>query len=67
MDIENLLNTLPEVVPDETNSPGSTWVTVGGWTFCVEDDLEYTDWWDAAKAWVAYATYLDKVREERSQ
>lgn len=59
---------LPEVVIDaERTTDGYTYVHVGEWHFCVEDDLEERDgrWWEDAKTWVAYAKYLDKVKEER--
>ena len=59
---------LPEVVIDETRTrDGYTYVHVGEWHFCVEDDLEERDgrWWDDAKTWIAYAQYLDKVKAER--
>ena len=59
---------LPEVVIDEERTSDEyTYVHVGEWHFCVEDDLEERDgrWWDDAKTWIAYAQYLDKVKAER--
>lgn len=61
---------LPEVVIDEERTrDGYTYVHIGEWHFCVEDDLEERDgrWWDDAKTWVAYSRYLDKVKAERSE
>jgi hypothetical protein len=60
---------LPEVVLDEKRTDKFTYVHVGEWSFCVEDDLEDGKdgrWWDDAKSWIAYAQYLDKVKAERS-
>lgn len=60
---------LPEVVIDEKRvNDEYTYVQVGEWSFCVEDDLEDIStnrWWNDVKSWVAYARYLDKVAEER--
>lgn len=60
---------LPEVViDDERTTDGYTYVHVGEWHFCVEDDLEEIStnrWWADVKSWIAYARYLDKVAEER--
>ena len=59
---------LPQVVIDESRTrDGYTYVYVGEWHFCVEDDLEERDgrWWDDAKTWIAYSQYLDKVKAER--
>lgn len=61
---------LPEVViDDERTTDGYTYVHVGEWHFCVEDDLEELDgrWWNDARSWIAYAQYLDKVKAERSE
>lgn len=60
---------LPEVIVDEERTKdGFTYVHVGEWHFCVEDDLEEiatNRWWGDVKSWIAYAQYLDKVAEER--
>jgi hypothetical protein len=59
---------LPEVVLDKVVGDEYTYVTIGDWSFCVEDDLEDGldgRWWRDAKTFVAYAKYLDKVKEER--
>jgi hypothetical protein len=68
MDFNELVNSLPEVVVDEERTKdGYTYVHVGEWHFCVEDDLEERDglWWNDAKTWIAYARYLDQVKAER--
>ena len=57
---------LPAVGYVETSEGGYTYVTVGEWSFCVEEDLEQNRWWDDAKTLIAYAHYLDKIKEERS-
>ena len=60
---------LPEVIiEDSRTNDAYTYVQVGDWNFCVEDDLEDSDtarWWNDVKSWVAYAQYLDKVKAER--
>jgi len=59
---------LPEVIIDEERTRDEyTYVHVGDWHFCVEDDLEERDgrWWSDAMTWIAYAQYLDKVKAER--
>lgn len=59
---------LPEVVVDQNRTDEYTYVQVGSWSFCVEDDLEDRtagEWWNDAKTWIAYAQYLDKVAQER--
>jgi hypothetical protein len=61
---------LPEVVLEEKSTDTFTYVNVGDWNFCVEDDLEDGKngrWWDDAKAWIAYAQYLDKIKAEREE
>lgn len=56
---------LPEVLEEESSSDGYTYVKVGEWNFCIEDDLNHGKSWDDAKVMVAYAMYLDKVKAER--
>ena len=57
---------LPEVVMDSkaTDTYPYTYVKVGDWTFCVEEDLAYRSWWEDAKSLIAYARYLDKIKKE---
>jgi hypothetical protein len=52
---------LPEVVVDR-GGDNYTYVKVGSWEFCVEEDLEENRWWGDAKAFLAYARYLDSLR-----
>ena len=58
-------NELPEVILDSAEGDEYTYVKVGTWTFCVEDDLEYEDWWESAKSLIAYARYLDEYKAKR--
>lgn len=64
---EEAFESLPVVTPDEGASTpgGSSYVKVGEWSFCVEDDLEHNNWWEDAKVLIAYAQYLDQVKAER--
>ena len=67
MDIQDLMSDLPEIIVEEGDeSSECTFVSVGGWTFCVEDDLQHEDWWVNARAWVAYAVYLEKLKEKNA-
>lgn len=58
---------LPEVIVDEDISGDYTYVKVGDWSFCVEDDMEYERWWEDAKSLIVYARYLDTVKKEKEQ
>lgn len=55
---------LPEVVIEE-KSGNYTYVKVGGWSFCVEDDLDRTpeQLMDDARAFTAYALYHRETRQ----
>jgi hypothetical protein len=59
---------LPEVVVESeaTDKYPYTYVKVGKWSFCVEDDLEDGFSWEDAKSIIAYAKYLDKIKEEQA-
>jgi len=54
---------LPEVVVEE-KSGNFTYVKVGVWSFCVEDDLDRlpSELMEDAKAFAAYALYHKKIR-----
>ena len=54
---------LPEVIVEE-KSGNYTYVKVGSWSFCVEDDLDRSpgELLEDAKAFVAYALYHKKIR-----
>ena len=68
MDINFHDSEMPAVIIDEERTgDGYTYVHIGEWHFCVEDDLEERDgrWWDDAKTWITYARYLDQVKAER--
>lgn len=56
---------LPEVIVDPDSDGNYSYVKVGEWSFCVEDDLEHEDWWESAKALISYAMYLDKIKAEQ--
>ena len=64
---EEAFDSLPSIVVDEdaTTPGGNSYVQVGGWSFCVEDDLEHNQWWEDAKILIAYAQYLDQIKAER--
>ena len=59
---------LPEIVVEE-KSGNFTYVKVGSWSFCVEDDLDRTpeQLMDDARAFTAYAIYHGKIRATEDQ
>jgi hypothetical protein len=54
---------LPEVVMDSeaTDTYPYTYVKVGDWSFCFEEDLEHGSWWGDAKSFIAYARHMDSM------
>lgn len=63
MDLPFNEDDLPEVVVEE-KSGNYTYIKVGSWSFCVEDDLDRSpsQLMDDAKAFTAYALYHKKIR-----
>lgn len=59
---------LPEIVVEE-KSGNFTYVKVGSWSFCVEDDLDRTpeQLMEDARAFTAYAVYHEKLRAVQEQ
>jgi len=57
---------LPEIIVEE-KSGNFTYVKVGVWSFCIEDDLDRTpeQLMDDARAFAAYALYHKKIRSEK--
>ena len=56
---------LPEVIVEE-KSGEYTYVKVGSWSFCIEDDLDRTpdQLMDDARAFTAYALYHRDTRQD---
>lgn len=54
---------LPEIVVEE-KTDNFTYIKVGSWSFCVEDDLDRSpsQLMEDAKAFAAYALYHKKIR-----
>ena len=58
---------LPEVVVkrEATEEYPYTEVTVGGWSFCVEEDIEEGFGWKDVKSILAYTLYLEEFKKKQ--